>query len=100
MFEKEKNSFGELYDRGVLFQLNAGSILGLYGKHAKENAKVLLKNDMVHFIASDNHKKDGIYSTYLAKALKKIEKIIGKERLYELTEINPKKVIYNEDLIN
>lgn len=92
----EKILFG-LLQRGCLFQCNVASIEGVYGNHAKKKVKYLLKNNMVHFLASDNHKEKHIYSN-LDKYLKKIEKIIGKKKLNELTNENPMKVIKNEDI--
>ena len=46
-----------LHKRGVLFQSNYGSILGLYGEGAKKTIEKLLKNDCIDFIASDVHTK-------------------------------------------
>ena len=56
--------------------------------------KYLLKNDLVHFLATDTHRKNTIYPL-LKKATKKIEKIIGKEKTEELIKINPQKILNN-----
>lgn len=85
----------EYIKKGCLIQCNYGSILGQYGREAKSAIKYLLKKDLVHFIASDCHKKNGIY-LQIPKALKKIEKIIGKQKLYEITTSNAQKIINNE----
>lgn len=87
----------ELIEDGVLFQMNYGSIIGQYGKKAQKTAKYLLKKGYINFLGSDTHRMDGIYLK-LDKALKKIEKIIGKESLYEITEKNPKCVLENQDI--
>ncbi|MGC8759598.1 MAG: tyrosine-protein phosphatase [Bryobacteraceae bacterium] len=42
-------------ERGLLLQVNAGSLLRFYGRRAEETAMRLLKFGMVHFIASDAH---------------------------------------------
>lgn len=82
-------------EKGCLIQCNYGSILGQYGREAKSTIKYLLKKDLVHFMGSDCHKKDGIY-TNIPKAVKKIEKIVGKQKLYEITTSNANKIIKNE----
>ena len=45
-----------------------------------------------------NHKENNIYPKF-DEAFKKIEKIIGEEKLDELIDINPRKVIANQDII-
>ncbi len=46
----------ELLDLGMLLQINAGSVNGRYGKHAKQTVMELLRLGMVHFLASDSHR--------------------------------------------
>ena len=84
----------ELIESGCLMQSNIGSILGIYGNHAKQTFKYLLKKDLIHFLGTDTHRKDTIYPL-LKKATKKIEKIIGKEKTEELIKINPQKILNN-----
>ena len=40
---------------GFLFQLNSGSILGVFGKKVKRTAEILLNNGVYDFIGSDAH---------------------------------------------
>ncbi len=87
----------KLHQKGVLFQSNYGSILGLYGEHAKKAIIKLLKEDLVDFLATDVHMQNSIYHS-VTESLRKTEKIIGKERLNQITTINPQKVILNENL--
>jgi len=96
--KKDEDKLYELLNRGCLFQCNVASIDGVYGRTAKKRVKFLLKNDMVQLLATDNHKKGHIYSR-LSIYLKKIEKIIGKEKLNELINENPMRVIENKDII-
>ena len=76
-------------------QCNYGSILGKYGKEAKNTIKYLLKNNLVHFIATDCHNSGGIYLE-VPKALKKIEKIVGTKKAYQITTLNQRKILNNE----
>jgi protein-tyrosine phosphatase len=45
----------ELLNRGVLMQVNMGSIVGHYGKEAQKLAKYLITEQKVHFLGSDCH---------------------------------------------
>lgn len=87
----------ELYEMGVLFQANYGSIVGLYGKKAEKTIKKCLKKDLIHFFGSDVHRTNQVYEL-IPKALKKICKIVGEEKLQELTTTNAQKVLNNEDI--
>ena len=87
----------ELIDMGVLLQANYGSIIGLYGNPAKKTVKRLLEKNMIHFLGSDVHREKTIYPQ-MNEILKKIKKIVGQERLEEITTINPKVILQNRKL--
>ena len=87
----------ELLEMGAMFQSNFGSIIGLYGKKAEKTVKKLLREDLIQFLGSDVHHEEHIYK-YMPKILKKLKKIISSEKLRELTEINPQKVLNNEEI--
>lgn len=92
--QEDPSRVRELIDSGCLIQSNIGSILGIYGKKAKKTIKYLLKNDLINFIATDTHRKNTIYPL-LEKGIKKIEKITGKEKAEELTNLNVQKILNN-----
>ena len=48
-----------LQDLGVLFQLNAGSLLGQFGKKTETFARELILKNLIHGIGSDGHKDRG-----------------------------------------
>ena len=87
----------ELLEMGAMFQSNYGSIIGLYGKKAEKTVKKLLKENLIQFMGSDVHREEHIY-IFMPKILKKLRKIISKEKLEEITEINPQKVLNNEEI--
>lgn len=89
----------ELLDTGVLMQTNYASIIGWYGEKAEILAKKFLESNMISFLGTDVHKQNTIYPK-IPEILKKLEDIIGKEKLYELTTLNPKKVLQNEEVEN
>lgn len=92
--QKEPEIVYDLIQKGVLMQSNYGSILGRYGEKAELIVRKLLENNMVHFLGSDVHKPNTIYSR-IGEALDIIKEIVGSEKLEELTTINPKLVLEN-----
>lgn len=88
----------ELEEMGALFQANYGSIIGIYGLKAKKTLKILLKNNLVSFFGSDVHRPEQVYNK-MPKIIKKLKKIISNEEFEEFTEINPEKVLKNENII-
>ena len=88
----------ELEEMGALFQANYGSIIGMYGLKAKKTLKILLKNNLISFFGSDVHRPEQVYIK-MPKIIKKLKKIISNEEFEEFTEINPQKVLNNEEII-
>ncbi len=97
-FQKDYKKMDRLYDSGVLFQCNYGSIIGQYGKDAKKLLKYALKKDMVTFMATDIHRPNTELVNSFDKAVKKIIKIVGEKRFKEITEKNALKMINNEEI--
>jgi len=90
--QKNYKVLNELADMGVLFQANYGSCIGQYGKEAEKTLKKLLKANRISFFGTDCHRIGSVYDK-MPEILKKLEKMIGKEKLEELTTINPQKLI-------
>lgn len=83
--------------KGCLLQANFGSIVDIYGKEAKKTVKKLFKLNLISFLGTDTHKQGTIY-TIMPQIIKKLKKVISEEKLYEITEKNPKKILCNESL--
>lgn len=94
--QKDPDIVEEYIENGCLIQCNYGSIVNLYGREAEKTIKTLLKKNQVHFLGSDVHRENGTYLIIL-DAIKKIRKIIGENKINELTTINPKKILQNEE---
>ena len=84
----------EYIEKGALMQCNYGSIVNTYGSSAKKTLKTLLKKNQVHFLGSDCHKPNSIYAS-IPQAIKKIKKITGEEKFYEISTTNPEKILKN-----
>ena len=87
----------DLVERGALVQLTAESLTGGFGRASKACSRYLLKQKMVHFLASDGHSADWRPPT-LSAGLKAAEKIIGKEAARKLVFDNPGKIVQGHDL--
>ena len=95
--QKDPSILYDFVDMGVLLQANYGSIMGIYGKMAKLFMEKMLQSNLVAFLGSDVHRKNTIYPM-IPKALNRIEKIVGKEKLEELVFNNPERVLNNETI--
>lgn len=95
--QENPNILIPLIEQGTLFQGNYASIIGRYGNHAKVTIKKLLKANMIHFLGTDCHKKNDIY-TKMKEIMIELNKIIGKEKLKELSTINPKHILKDEEI--
>ena len=61
--------YSKLKDLGVLFQINLNSLIGGYGKSAKQKAEFLIKRGFVNFLGSDAHGVKHIEGVKKAKKL-------------------------------
>ncbi len=82
--------------RDIYLQLNAGSLLGMYGKVIEHTAFVLLRNGYAHFIASDNHGDQ--QESVQAIAYNLISQKFSEKIAEELFEINPGKITTDEKI--
>lgn len=82
----------ELSQMGVVLQMNLGSAVGELPK-----VKYLLENRYIDVIATDTH-KHGKRDYNIKEKLDKLKLIVGDEYFQLLTEINPKRVINNENI--
>ncbi|MDP8200926.1 MAG: CpsB/CapC family capsule biosynthesis tyrosine phosphatase [Candidatus Tenebribacter burtonii] len=82
--------------RNVYLQVNAGSILGLYGSKIEKTVWQLIKSGFVHFLASDNHCRIDEY--ILPAAIEAIRDKIDDYTADLLTQVNPQKMLNNEKI--
>ena len=84
-------------EAGALLQCNYVSIIGRYGNTAKETLYKLLDADAVHFLGTDNHRAGSIY-TRMEDIKKEFRKKIGRDKFYELSELNPRCILNNDEI--
>ncbi|HIZ43525.1 MAG TPA: hypothetical protein H9672_02240 [Firmicutes bacterium] len=78
---------------GCCTQLNKGSLLGRFGRHAARSAAQLLEYDLVTCVASDAH-SPYMRTTYMGDVRDYLEERLGEERALRLLERNPERILY------
>ncbi len=66
----------DILDSGALLQVTTSSLLGHFGKRARECAISLAREGLIHFIASDAHSPDG-RPPIIREAVELLESLIG-----------------------
>ena len=84
--------YGEMIRMGCLGQVTAMSLTGGFGSAAKQTAGKLLKNRLVHIIASDAHSNTR-RPPILSPAVREAEKIVGREEAQKMVRDYPQAVI-------
>lgn len=87
----------DLVDMGCYIQVNASSVLGDFGFGIGHFCKKLLKNNIVHFVASDAHDTRR-RAPKLSECYRFVEKKFGEEYATRLFTMNPARVIKNETI--
>lgn len=94
---KDPDILRKMLERGMFAQGNSGSITGIYGKKAQNTIMKLIKEGMVHFIASDAHTNKG-RSPNLSKAAAIVEQKYGYETMKNLFETNGMNLLLNKEI--
>jgi len=87
----------EFVQRGVLFQINAGSLTGAFGRHVRKMAFSFLEHRLVHFVASDCHGFRA-RAMHLSKAYQLVHRKYGQAMADLLFKENPRKAIRGEEI--
>lgn len=82
---------------GCLVQITAQSLLGRFGPEAEQCASALLRQDLVHFIASDAHDCED-RPPRLDLAYRHVTERYGVERAARLCKLNPGMAVAGEPL--
>jgi protein-tyrosine phosphatase len=84
-----------LIERGVLTQLTAASITGMFGSRVRSVAEYLLRSNMAHIIASDAH--GGRYRRpILSDAVAAAGEIVGRARAEAMASAIPRAIVRDE----
>ena len=85
------------FSRGMLLQLNKGSLLGLLGSRAEDTALHLLSHGLAHLIASDAH-DDRFRTTGFRSLLPVLEPICHPDYIALLLHGNPRRILRDEPI--
>lgn len=95
--QEDPNILFPLIRQGVLMQSTLSSFTGYFGEEVRRTAEILLRNRMVHLLATDMHSVGGRLKGF-PRALEKIEELVGKENLREMIVHGPQRVLDNRDI--
>lgn len=90
----------DYFNEDVIFQGNYASILGYYGRDAQKTIKKFLKWKKISYFATDTHQIDRCIYDDVEEIKKKLHKIVDKEYFDVLTEINPRLIIENKEIVS
>lgn len=77
---------------GCLMQITAGSLTGCFGSRVQEFSELLLRQGLVHFVATDAH-STGARCPKLSAAFHRVATIAGKKSAVALCSHNPARVV-------
>ena len=86
-----------LIERGAYAQIDAGSLLGSFGKECEASVKQILRAGLAHFLASDGHHQDR-RRPLLSKAVSVAAEIGGERYARALVEENPLALIQDRGI--
>jgi protein-tyrosine phosphatase len=89
---RDQDILYQLSGAGVLFQVNAGSFLGAFGKDVRRTANSLVSAGLCNFVASDAH-NSGNRSFSVTEARAAVEKLVGEAQANTIFEHNPNRLL-------
>ena len=86
-----------LVQKGALAQITASSIAGTFGKEPQNVSKELLRQNLVHIIASDGHTAGGTRKPLLSPGVEAAARVIGREAARKMVEDIPQAILENRN---
>lgn len=96
-FIREPALVANLAARGILFQITAGSLTGMFGKTVQKTAVGFFRSGRGHCIASDAHSPRG-RAPVLSSAVREVERVLGAEVAQVLVRENPGRIIEGREI--
>jgi len=84
-----------MVERGMLAQITAGSLTGLFGSKTREVAELLVTHRAAHVIASDAHSIRGRVPR-LSEAARRAVELVGHEAAEAMVRGTPMAILRNE----
>jgi len=98
-FVREPKRLEEMVKRGMLSQVTAGSLTGMFGREAQKAALLFLEKGWCHIIASDAHSANGRIPM-LSCAAQMVEDYMGRDAALLLVLENPRRIIEAREIVS
>jgi protein-tyrosine phosphatase len=95
--QKNPEIANDFVQRGVLLQVNSGSLTGMFGRKVKQTAFKMMQQQIVHFIASDCHNTKS-RPLALKRAYSAVARKWGEDTARLLFQVNPYKAVIGEEI--
>ncbi|NOX36383.1 MAG: hypothetical protein GXO78_02510 [Calditrichaeota bacterium] len=82
---------------GALLQVNAGSLVGDFGRRVQRVAMWMMENRLVHFLGSDAHNPT-TRTFRMADAVEHLKRHVDEDYVRDVVEHFPAKILKNEDI--
>ncbi len=83
----------DFVEKGMMSQVTAGSLLGSFGPDVRWFTEDLVRNELVHVIASDCHFPDGPRSPNLTAGFEAATKLVGDDRAGRMVRDVPRAIV-------
>src|ERR1700677_4798119 len=93
--EREDDLIFRLVRSGAGMQVTAGALLGDFGSRAKKWSSQLLREGLVHIVASDAHGASK-RPPRMAEALGALIELVGEEEALNLVQVRPEAILSNQ----
>lgn len=94
---RQRDLLPALVDHGCLMQVTAGSLLGGMGKECQELSRWMLREGLVHFLASDAHGPKS-RRPLLRRAYDEVAHLVNEQTAHDLLIVNPGCVAVGRDV--
>lgn len=92
---EKPSRINEFIEEGCFFQINSGSISGMFGKRIQKISQMFIQHGVCDFIASDAH-SNGMRSPKMKETLEQVESL--NHVLYENVIDNAEKLLNNSEI--
>lgn len=93
VLRSDPEALRRLVERGILAQLTAASLLGVFGKKTREASETFLRQGLVHVLSTDSHSSTGGRRPVLSDALAVAERLVGRERAEAMVIGVPEQIV-------
>jgi protein-tyrosine phosphatase len=90
----------ELVEAGCLVQVTGAALTGEFGRGARKAAERLLKDRLVHVVASDAHSAGGCRQPHFGPVIDRLCRLVGQEHARSLVCGNPAAIARGESVGN